>query len=125
MAFATSGPLGKLAAPAPAIAVAALRTGIASIVLAAVDWRRFVAAIRGLTRRQRIGVVVAGALLGFHLAFFLAGLVTTSLVGSVPRLPALSPSEDQAFALMPARMAIARKTIVRPTLKNSAPSSAL
>ena len=47
----------------------------------------------------------------------------TSPVGSVPRLDALSPRSDQAEALIAATTAIARNTIVSPTLKNSARST--
>ncbi len=49
----------------------------------------------------------------------------TSSVGRVPRLPALSLSAPQSDGLMAATIAMIRKTIVSPTLKNSAPSSAL
>ena len=51
--------------------------------------------------------------------------IATSPVGSVPRLPALSPRSPQAETSIAATIAIARNTIVRPTLKNSAVSSAL
>jgi drug/metabolite transporter (DMT)-like permease len=108
LAFATSGPLGKISATFPAFAVAALRTGIAAVVLALVDRRGFVSALRGLSRRQRAGVVVAGALLGGHLAFFLAGLATTSLAAAVS-LVSLEPlavvlAAFVAFRLKPTRL---------------------
>ena len=51
--------------------------------------------------------------------------IATLPVGSEPRFDALPPRSPQADILMPATIATARKTIVRPTLKNSALSSAL
>jgi len=82
-AFATSGPLGKLAGGVPPITVAALRTGIAALILALVAPRALGRALVALTGRQRAGVLLAGALLGGHFAFFLAGLAATSLVAAV------------------------------------------
>src|SRR3954471_9520189 len=49
----------------------------------------------------------------------------TEPVGSVPAFFALSCRSDHAEALMAAMTAIARKTMVSPTLKNSAASSDL
>lgn len=111
IAFATSGPLGKIAAPVPAIAVASMRTGLAAIVLALIDVRGFIAALRGLDRKQRIGVLVAGALLGGHLALFLAGLASTSLAAAVS-LVSLEPlavvlAAFIAFRLRPTRLELA------------------
>ena len=108
LAFATSGPFGKIAATVPAIAVAAMRTGLAAVVLAAVDLRGFVAAMKKLHRKQRIGVFVAGALLGGHLALFLAGLASTSLAAAVS-LVSLEPlavvlAAFIAFRLKPTRL---------------------
>lgn len=111
IAFATSGPLGKIASTVPAIAVAAMRTGLAAIVLALIDVRGFIAALRGLDRKQRIGVLVAGALLGGHLALFLAGLASTSLAAAVS-LVSLEPlavvlAAFIAFRLRPTRLELA------------------
>jgi len=111
LAFATSGPLGKLSSGIPAIAVASLRTGLAAIVLALVDLRGLARALRALTRRQRVGVVVAGALLAAHFAFFLAGLVATSLAAAVA-LVSLEPlavvlAAFLAFRLRPTRLELA------------------
>jgi drug/metabolite transporter (DMT)-like permease len=83
LAFATSGPLGKVAAGIPPITIAALRTGIAAIVLAALAPKDLLAALLKLRRRQIFGVLLAGALLGGHFACFLAGLAATSLVSAV------------------------------------------
>ena len=109
LAFATSGPFGKMTAhEVPASAVAAFRTGLPAIVLALVDWRGFVTSLRRLSRRQRIGVVVAGALLAAHLALFLAGLARTSLAAAVA-LVSLEPlavvlAAFIAFRLRPTRL---------------------
>lgn len=83
LAFATSGPLGKVAAPFPAIAVASARTGLAAIVLALVARRDLIASLAQLSRRQRAGVLLAGTLLGGHFALFLGGLAATSLASAV------------------------------------------
>jgi drug/metabolite transporter (DMT)-like permease len=83
LAFATSGPLGKVAHGIPPITVAALRTGIAAVVLAALAPKRLARSLRALERRQLAGVLLAGALLGAHFACFLAGLAATSLVSAV------------------------------------------
>jgi drug/metabolite transporter (DMT)-like permease len=83
LAFATSGPLGKVAASVPAVAVAAARTGIAGIILALVAPRLFARSLAGLSSRQRLGVLFAGALLGAHFVLFLAGLAATSLASAV------------------------------------------
>jgi drug/metabolite transporter (DMT)-like permease len=111
VAFATSGPFGKIAATVPAIAVAAMRTGLAAMLLALVDLRGLVRALRGLNRRQRIGVFVAGTLLGGHLALFLAGLASTSLAAAVS-LVSLEPlavvlAAFIAFRLRPTRLELA------------------
>lgn len=107
LAFATSGPLGKIGGALPSILVASARTGIAAIVLALVDVRGLIRALRGLSRRQRLGVLLAGALLGAHFAFFLEGLVATSLAAAVA-LVALEPiavvvAAFVAFRLRPTR----------------------
>jgi drug/metabolite transporter (DMT)-like permease len=82
-AFATAGPLGKVAASIPAIVVASARTGIAALVLALVAPAALVAAVRALAPRQRAGVVLAGTLLAAHFALFLGGLGATSLAAAV------------------------------------------
>jgi drug/metabolite transporter (DMT)-like permease len=83
IAFATSGPLGKVASSFPAIATASVRTGLAAVVLALVGPRELVTSLRKLSTRQRGGVLLAGALLGGHFALFLAGLGATSLASAV------------------------------------------
>src|SRR4051812_25693695 len=83
LAFATSGPLGKVAASFPAIATASARTGLAAIVLALVDPGELASSLARLSTRQRAGVVLAGTLLGAHFALFLGGLAATSLPAAV------------------------------------------
>lgn len=106
-AFATSGPLGKIAASFPAVATAAARTGLAALLLALVSPRDLVTALARLSARQRAGVLLAGAFLGAHFALFLRGLGATSLVSAVS-LISLEPlsvvlAAFLAFRIRPSR----------------------
>lgn len=83
MAFATSGPLGKVSSGISPISVAAARTGLAAVVLAFMAQGALWRAVRTLTRDQRLRVFGAGALLGAHFALFLGGLGATSLAAAV------------------------------------------
>lgn len=83
LAFATSAPLGKLAAPVPSVVVACARTGLAAVVLALVAPAALLSALRALSSKQRPMVVLAGALLAAHFALFLGGLAATSLAAAV------------------------------------------
>jgi drug/metabolite transporter (DMT)-like permease len=67
----------------PAAAVASARTGIAALALALVGPAELVRAVRGLAPRHRLGVLLAGVLLGAHFALFLGGLGATSLPAAV------------------------------------------
>ena len=49
--------------------------------------------------------------------------IATSSLGIVPKFETASGRSAHAEALMPAKIAMIRKTIVSPTLKNSAFSS--
>jgi drug/metabolite transporter (DMT)-like permease len=107
IAFSTSGPLGKIAAPIPAIAVASARTGIAAIILSLFAPAVLFRSLALLTRRQRAGVLLAGTLLGAHFALFLGGLSSTSLAAAVS-LVSLEPiavvlATFVAFRLRPTR----------------------
>jgi drug/metabolite transporter (DMT)-like permease len=111
LAFATSGPLGKIAGSIPAAAVASVRTGLAAIVLALVAPGVLVRSLLALSRRQRLGVLLAGTLLGAHFALFLGGLATTSLAAAVA-LVSLEPlavvlAAFVAFRLRPTRRELA------------------
>lgn len=83
MAFATAGPLAKVAAEVPAIVMACARTGIAAVILALLAPRDLAASLRALPGRKRAAVALAGALLAAHFALFLAGLAATSLAAAV------------------------------------------
>ncbi|MBX3189442.1 MAG: DMT family transporter [Labilithrix sp.] len=83
LAFATSGPLGKVASEIPAVTVASARTGIAAVVLAAAAPALVASSLRALGRRERRAVFFAGALLAAHFALFLGGLAATSLAAAV------------------------------------------
>lgn len=111
VAFATAGPLGKVAAGVPAVVVACARTGIAAAVLGVVARRVLRRALGALTRRQRVGVIVAGVLLAAHFALFMAGLAATSLAAAVA-LVSLEPlavvlAAFFAFGLRPTRRELA------------------
>ncbi len=82
-AFATSGPLGKVAADVPAVVMACARTGIAAAILALVAPRVLARSLRALARRQRAAVGLAGVLLGAHFVLFFGGLATTSFAAAV------------------------------------------
>lgn len=111
MAFATAGPLGKVAAAVPAVAVACGRTGIAAIAIGLYARAEIGPAIRALTKRQRGAVALAGLLLATHFALFMAGLATTSLAAAVA-LVSLEPlavvlASFVAFGLRPTRRELA------------------
>ena len=82
-AFATSGPLGKVASDVPAVVMACARTGIAAAILALVAPRILARSLRALSGRQRGAVALAGVLLGAHFALFFGGLATTSFAAAV------------------------------------------
>ncbi len=72
----------RAAAPAPALTVAALRIGLAAILLSLaargelkVFWR--------LTARERLSIVLAGLLMAAHFAVWIASLYLTSTAASV------------------------------------------
>jgi len=107
MAFATAGPLGKVAAAVPAVAVACARTGIAAIAIGLYARAEIGPALRALTKRERGAVALAGVLLATHFALFMAGLATTSLAAAVA-LVSLEPlavvlASFFAFGLRPTR----------------------
>jgi drug/metabolite transporter (DMT)-like permease len=80
--ISTGAPFARWAAPAPPIAIAALRVGIASALLLAAGWRD----LRGLAaipKRDRLFVVLAGLLLALHFGSWIASLSFTSTAASV------------------------------------------
>jgi drug/metabolite transporter (DMT)-like permease len=78
IAFSTSGPFARLAAPADPLVIALGRVAVAGVVLGATDPRPLGRALRALTGKQRLGVLGAGVLLAAHFWLFLWGLVETS-----------------------------------------------
>lgn len=82
-AFATSGPLARLARPAHPLGIAFGRVLVASLVLFALDARGLLRAARAMKPRERVLVAGVGALLGAHFALFLWGLEATSLPAAI------------------------------------------
>ncbi|AKU99546.1 transporter of the drug/metabolite transporter (DMT) superfamily [Labilithrix luteola] len=110
LAFATSGPLGKIATSIPAVTVAAVRTGLAALAVGLLAPRALVTSLRALSNRHRVAVVLAGGLLAAHFVLFLGGLGATSLPAAVA-LVSLEPlavvvAAFLAFGLRPTRLEI-------------------
>lgn len=83
LAFATSGPLARLARPEHPVAVAFGRVLLAAAILALFDPRGLARSVRGLSNVARNTVVLGGALLAAHFALFLWGLDQTSLPAAI------------------------------------------
>jgi drug/metabolite transporter (DMT)-like permease len=95
------------AAGVPPVVMACARTGIAAVILAIVAPGVLASSLRALRGRQKAAVVLAGALLAAHFAFFLAGLGATSLAAAVA-LVSLEPiavvlAAFFAFGIRPTR----------------------
>jgi len=82
LAISTGAPFARWAAPAPPVAIAALRVLFASLLLLGAGWREL-GGLRALTRRDRPLVVLAGALLAIHFGSWIASLSFTSTAASV------------------------------------------
>lgn len=82
LCVSTGAPFARWAAPAPALAIAALRVGLASLLLFAAGWRE-IRALRELGRRERGLVVASGLLLAVHFGSWIASLSFTSTAASV------------------------------------------
>jgi drug/metabolite transporter (DMT)-like permease len=82
LAISTGAPFARWAWPAPALMIATLRVGIASLVLAAAG-RHVLAALAGVRGRDRGLIVLAGAFLAIHFASWIASLELTSTAASV------------------------------------------
>lgn len=78
----TGAPFARWAAPAPPLAIAALRVGLASLLLFAAG-RRDLRALRELPAKDRGLVLLAGLLLGVHFGSWIASLSFTSTAASV------------------------------------------
>src|SRR6185295_4507248 len=78
----TGAPFARWAAPAPPLAIAALRVGLASVLLFAAGWREL-GKLRGLAPRDRGLVLLSGTFLAIHFGSWIASLSFTSTAASV------------------------------------------
>jgi len=98
LALATSAPLIRWAAPAPALTVAAARVCLAAILLLAIGRDAF-AQLRALSARERLLVVASGLLLGTHFGLWITSLYFTSTAASVA-LVAMNPVFAALFGFL-------------------------
>lgn len=98
LAISTGAPFVRLAQPAPALTVAALRVCLAAIVFLAIG-RDAVARVRALPAVERRWVGAAGLLFGAHLGLWITSLYFTSTAASVA-LVATSPVFAAVFGLL-------------------------
>lgn len=80
--ISTGAPFARWAAPAPPIAIGALRVGIASLLLLGAGWRE-IAGLAAIPRRDRPFVALSGLLLAVHFGSWIASLSFTSTAASV------------------------------------------
>jgi drug/metabolite transporter (DMT)-like permease len=107
-AFSVSGPLSRWARPTAPLLIAFGRLALAALILGAANARAIGPAVAGLSRKQRLTVLAAGALLAAHFACFQLGLDRTSLAAALS-LVSLEPlavvlTAWIAFGLRPSRM---------------------
>jgi drug/metabolite transporter (DMT)-like permease len=81
-AISTGAPFARWAAPAPALAIASLRVGFASLLLLGAGARE-VPKLRTVASRDRPLIVLSGALLALHFGSWIASLSFTSTTASV------------------------------------------
>ncbi len=98
LAISTGAPFARWAAPAPPIAIAALRVGFAAVLLLAAGWREL-GGLRALARKDRPLVLLSGVLLGIHFGSWIASLSFTSTAASVA-LVCTSPMFAAAFGTL-------------------------
>lgn len=82
LCVSTGAPFARWAAPAPPLAIAALRVGLAAILLFGAGWRD-VAGLARLRGRERLLVLASGLLLALHFGSWIASLSFTSTAASV------------------------------------------
>src|SRR5258707_14238897 len=82
-AFATSGPLTRVAGALPPTVIVCAGVALAGVALFALAPRATVRSVRTLPRRQLAGIALAGALLAAHFILFVGGLQRTSLPAAV------------------------------------------
>lgn len=81
-AISTGAPFARWAAPAPALAIAALRPAIASLIQLVVG-RAELRALMRLRTRERLLIAASGLLLAAHFGTWIASLQLTSTAASV------------------------------------------
>jgi drug/metabolite transporter (DMT)-like permease len=81
-AVSTGAPFARWAAPAPPVAIAALRVAFASVLLFGAGWRE-IGSLARIAPRDRPLVVLSGALLAIHFGSWIASLSFTSTAASV------------------------------------------
>ena len=98
LAISTGAPFARWAAPAPPIAIAALRVGFAAVLLLAAGWREL-GGLRALAKADRPLVLLSGVLLGIHFGSWIASLSFTSTAASVA-LVCTNPMFAAAFGTL-------------------------
>ena len=96
LCVSTGAPFARWAAPAPPLAIAAIRVGVASLLLFGAGWRELGAFWRS---RDKHLVIASGVLLGIHFGTWIASLSFTSTAASVA-LVATNPMFAAAFGLL-------------------------
>ncbi len=96
LCVSTGAPFARWAAPAPPLAIAAIRVGVASLLLFGAGWRELGALWRS---RDKHLVVASGVLLGVHFGTWIASLSFTSTAASVA-LVATNPMFAAAFGVL-------------------------
>lgn len=96
LCVSTGAPFARWAAPAPPLAIAALRVGTASLLLFTAGWRDMGALLRS---RDKHLVVASGLLLGVHFGSWIASLSFTSTAASVA-LVATNPMFAAGFGTL-------------------------
>jgi drug/metabolite transporter (DMT)-like permease len=98
LAISTGAPFARWAAPAPPLAIAALRVGLAAILLLAAG-RRDLPRLRAVPARDRWLIALSGGLLALHFGTWIASLGFTSTAASVA-LVATNPVFAALFGLL-------------------------
>ena len=98
LAISTGAPFARWAAPAPPIAIAALRVAFAAVLLLGAGWREL-GGLRALAAKDRPLVLLSGVLLGIHFGSWIASLSFTSTAASVA-LVCTNPMFAAAFGTL-------------------------
>jgi drug/metabolite transporter (DMT)-like permease len=109
IAISTGAPFARWAAPAPALAIAALRVGGAALLLLGTGAREL-RTLGRLTATQWRWVVLAGLLLALHFGTWIASLSYTSTTASVA-LVTTTPTFAAVFGTLLGDRVTARETI--------------